>query len=91
MFTLISYDVVHDRRRQRLAKLLAGHGQRVQYSVFECELTSLQLTRLMREIGQIISPQCDSVRIYRLDEAAVGRIMIVGVGSVTQTPTHYRL
>ena len=91
MFTLISYDVVHDRRRHRLAKLLGGHGQRVQYSVFECELTSLQLTRLARDIERIINPECDSVRIYRLDDAAVGRIVIVGVGSVTRTPTHYRL
>ena len=35
MFTAVSYDVVDDKRRTRVLKLLRGYGTYVQYSVFE--------------------------------------------------------
>ena len=35
MFYLICYDVVNDRRRNRVSRLLEGYGLRVQKSVFE--------------------------------------------------------
>ena len=38
MIVLIAYDVTSDRRRSKIARLLANHGERIQYSVFECEL-----------------------------------------------------
>lgn len=42
MLYLISYDIAVDKRRTKIAKLLEGFGQRVQYSVFECDLTTKQ-------------------------------------------------
>lgn len=38
MFVVVSYDIVNDRQRQRLAKVLGDYGQRVQKSVFECRV-----------------------------------------------------
>jgi CRISPR-associated protein Cas2 len=35
---VISYDIPDDKRRKKIADLLEGYGQRVQYSVFECQL-----------------------------------------------------
>ncbi|MCA9742068.1 CRISPR-associated endonuclease Cas2, partial [candidate division KSB1 bacterium] len=38
MLLLVSYDIVDDKQRTKLAKRLQNYGQRVQYSVFECDL-----------------------------------------------------
>lgn len=89
MFTIISYDVVEDKRRTRVAKLLEGYGKRVQYSVFECDLNQQELRAVGRELRSLIDLNTDSVRCYRLDEAAVQRIAIYGIGKVTTQPTHY--
>ena len=38
MFYLVCYDIVSDRRRNKVSKLLEAYGLRVQKSVFECVL-----------------------------------------------------
>jgi len=38
MLILVSYDIPNDRRRVKIAKTLEDFGDRVQYSVFECDL-----------------------------------------------------
>lgn len=89
MFTVVSYDVVCDRRRARLARLLNGRGRRVQDSVFECDLSREGLARLHTEALALIDATCDSVRCYVLDRAAVRQIVVLGVGEVTREPAYY--
>jgi len=45
---VVSYDIVDDKRRTKLAKKLCDFGKRVQYSVFECDLDedSLRIYRI---------------------------------------------
>ncbi|HDG96778.1 MAG TPA: CRISPR-associated endonuclease Cas2, partial [Desulfobacterales bacterium] len=40
MFYLVCFDIVDDRTRQRVVKVLKGYGHRVQKSVFECSKLS---------------------------------------------------
>lgn len=89
MFTIISYDIVQDRRRTKVMKLLKGYGTRVQYSVFECDVTTPQLNTLVAEIRGLIDQHTDSVRCYLLDAAAVQRVRIMGIGRVTTDPLYY--
>ncbi|HWQ13976.1 MAG TPA: CRISPR-associated endonuclease Cas2 [Roseiflexaceae bacterium] len=89
MFTIISYDIVEDRRRTKVMKLLKGYGRRVQYSVFECDLSKKELEQVGRELRDIIDLNTDSVRCYLLDKAAVARIQILGIGQVTNEPIYY--
>lgn len=89
MFTIISYDIVSDKRRTKVMKLLKGYGTRVQYSVFECTLDGPRFTALGRKLLDLIDVNTDSVRCYRLDTAAVQRITIHGIGRVTTEPSHY--
>lgn len=89
MFTIISYDIVVDKRRTKVMKLLQGYGTRVQYSVFECYLNVQQLDRIGRELRNLIDLDTDSVRCYVLDEAARKRIRIVGIGQVSIDPPYY--
>ena len=89
MLTLISYDVVIDKRRTQVMKYLLGYGSRVQYSVFECDLTAEQFATVQRDIARLIDGQTDSVRCYRLDAGAIKQIRILGRGQVTTLPPYY--
>jgi CRISPR-associated protein Cas2 len=86
MFTVISYDIVDDKRRIQLMKLLKGYGSRVQYSVFECYLRPAQRRKLQGHIEKLIDTQVDSVRFYQLDVRAVANITVLGVGQVSDDP-----
>ena len=86
-FFLVSYDIVPDRRRTKLAKLLEGFGSRVQRSVFECDLTPPQFALLHGRITKLIKPdEGDSVRIYRLCISCVKTVEIHGPGVLETTP-----
>lgn len=68
---LISYDVRTDdeagrRRLRRVARVCRDWGQRVQYSVFECELDPAQWARLKARLLAEIDPERDSLRFYFL-------------------------
>lgn len=89
MFTIISYDIVEDRRRTKLLKLLKGYGTRVQYSVFECDLTAAQLVTALGEIRNLVDLTTDSIRCYQIDQADVRRIQILGIGRLTTDPLYY--
>ena len=68
MNILITYDVDTTtkegaRRLRRVAKACVDYGQRVQNSVFECELSEAQLCLLRYRINEVIDRMNDSVRI----------------------------
>ena len=60
-FFLVSYDIVNDKRRSRIAKLMLGYGERIQYSVFCCQLNQREILRLQEDIKQIIHTDEDQV------------------------------
>lgn len=82
MHYIISYDIPDDKRRTRLAKLLEKNGIRVQYSVFECELTHGQFAGLRRDIEYLLNFEEDNLRIYRLCADCADAIERVGVKGV---------
>lgn len=65
-WVIIAYDVVASRRRYRLAKLLAGYGFRVNYSVFACQLTKREMAGLVRQAAAVIDAAEDSVLYFEL-------------------------
>lgn len=73
MLIIIAYDVSTDtqagrRRLRRVAKVCEGVGQRVQKSVFECQVDQAQYEELERRLLDEIDPDCDCLRLYRLTE-----------------------
>ena len=71
MMVLITYDVetltrAGQKRLRQVARACQDYGQRVQNSVFECIVTESQFTTLKHQIQQIIDPETDSVRFYRM-------------------------
>ncbi len=91
MFYLVSYDIPDDRRRTRLAKTIKDFGDRVQYSVFECNLEGNLLDQMIHRIEKIVDLKEDSVRIYALCGACERVIRIIGTGEVTRDQEVYIL
>lgn len=74
MLVIVCYDVNTEtregrRRLRQVAKACEGVGQRVQKSVFECQLDLALLEALERKLLSIIDVQTDCLRIYRLAES----------------------
>lgn len=78
---IVSYDVVSDNRRARLAKFLVGFLDRVQKSVFEGQIDDRQLARLRAGLVRRVDPDVDSVRIYLVCQRCVASTEVVGVGA----------
>ncbi len=79
MLVLITYDIstleVADRRRLRkVAEACQNYGQRVQKSVFECQVGQKEWVLLRTDLLSLFESAKDSLRFYFLDEAAVQRI-----------------
>jgi CRISPR-associated protein Cas2 len=73
MIVLVTYDIqtldkAGQRRLRRIAKACVDHGQRVQYSVFECKLTPALWIELRGKLLSLYNPDTDSLRFYFLGE-----------------------
>lgn len=71
MLVLVCYDVSTEtkqgrRRLRRVAKVCESTGQRVQKSVFECQLDVAKFEALERELLAEIDLTEDCLRIYRV-------------------------
>lgn len=90
MMVLVSYDVsMVDRkgakRLRRIAKICQNHGQRVQYSVFECIVDPAQWTAMRKQLLDVMDEEQDSLRFYFLGANWKRRVEHVGAkGSIDQ-------
>jgi CRISPR-associated protein Cas2 len=84
VYILICYDVSTvtpegRRRLRRVARLCKDYGQRVQQSVFECDVGEPQWAALRPALLATFDPGQDSLRFYRLGEDPCGRVEHHGV------------
>lgn len=84
LFYLISYDIHCHKRRKKVSDLLEGYGKRVQYSVFECVLTTRKYHELKRRLSPHVNCQEDSLRFYPLSAHTLGSVDVWGGESITQ-------
>ena len=66
---LIAYDVSDDKRRTRIFKTLMGNGDHVQFSVFFCDLSDVELMRLKGSLAEAVNHRQDQVIILDLGPA----------------------
>jgi len=71
MMVLVSYDVATSdrlgaKRLRRVAKICTNHGQRVQFSVFECIVDPAQWVVMRKQLIDAIDDSRDSLRFYFL-------------------------
>jgi CRISPR-associated protein Cas2 len=85
-FYILAYDVVEDRRRTKLARVLESLGERVQESVFEAYLTQAELDKLLKKVKKLLKADEDSLRVYLLCSACREKVRTEGRGKVTPAP-----
>ena len=83
MFVVVAYDIADDRRRNRVATILSDYGERVNFSVFECEFkNSTELEVLKSKLKRKINAKNDHVRYYPICKKCRARISVQGYGKI---------
>lgn len=85
MITLITYDITEPRRLNNLRFFLKEYGLRTQKSVFECDIDDIALRRIRAYCRDNLDLEKDSVRIYKICNRCINKVVISGRGlKVTQ-------
>lgn len=79
MLIIVAYDVSTEtkegrRRLRRVAKVCESTGQRVQKSLFECQVDLMQYEELERRLLAEIKADEDCLRLYRITEPTELRV-----------------
>ncbi|NDG74534.1 MAG: CRISPR-associated endonuclease Cas2 [Synechococcaceae bacterium WB8_1B_136] len=77
-YWVVAYDSPSNKRRARIAQLLEGYGQRVQWSVFECRLRRDEVQGLLRRLQRLIHHEEDSLRLWPIPDRSWGRLVHMG-------------
>ena len=89
MLVVISYDIEDDKTRTKLAHKLKDFGMRVQYSVFEADITEKELDKLNKMLAKVKLVKNDSVRLYQFCESCYKKIKIWGTGEISRDKEYY--
>ncbi len=84
MLVLITYDVNTEteagrRRLRKVAKQCVNYGQRVQNSVFECQVDSTKYRQIKAILEDIIDKEKDSLRFYNLGDKYKNKVEHLGI------------
>ena len=84
MLVLITYDVntqtaAGRKRLRKVAKQCVNYGQRVQNSVFECQLDSTKYRQVKAILEDIIDKESDSLRFYNLGDKYKNKVEHIGI------------
>jgi CRISPR-associated protein Cas2 len=89
MLVIVTYDIPDDRRRDRLATFLEGHGRRVQKSVFECFLSLTEMKKLHDKVKRQVKPAEDNVRFYWIASDSIAKTLTIGSDLPEPPPKMY--
>lgn len=83
MLVLITYDVNTEnaagkRRLRQVAKQCVNFGQRVQNSVFECNMDAAKCKEVKAILERIIDKDVDSLRFYYLGDKYKNKVEHIG-------------
>jgi CRISPR-associated protein Cas2 len=67
---IITYDISDPKRLRGVARTLEGYGVRLQFSVFECLLDSMRLSKAKTALAEIIDSTEDQVLFIALGPEA---------------------
>lgn len=79
---LVCYDICNPHRLAKVGKTMRGFGDRVQYSIFECRFTRMDLIKCQQRLSDIINVREDQVMFVNLgpsDGRAERVITAIGV------------
>jgi len=73
---IVAYDVADDRRRDQVSTLLSRRGWRIQFSVFEVELSSGEFAELVDDITACMDELADRVHLFPACKCSAKRVML---------------
>ncbi len=77
---IVSYDITSDRLRNKVAKILLGYGKRVQYSVFECDISQELYGQMYKRLAALMAGSGEgNIRFYHLCGKCEKEIQEVGI------------
>jgi len=88
MFVVICYDIPDDKRRNKVGKLLEGYGNRVQKSVFECDLKPEFISLLKQRLARITKHE-DTLRYYSLCAQCLTKVEVINGPPVTHVQLYF--
>lgn len=75
---LIAYDIRDPKRLREVAKIMRGHGLRMQYSVFVCDLTAAERLSLWTSLLLVVDARVDCIACVELGERDSERFTFIG-------------
>lgn len=89
---LVAYDIRDDVRLRRVHDIVRSHGDRLQYSVFLCDLTPIERIDLKVALREVLNQHADSIVFIDLGEpdrqgSATIEFMGVSLPMPTNGPT----
>lgn len=78
MLYLVAYDICDPKRLRNVAKTCEDYGIRVEYSLFECDLSEDMFSSLWSELTESIDEEEDAILSYRICGACVREIESMG-------------
>jgi len=79
---VVSYDIMDQRRLQKVHKTMKGFGEAIHYSVFRCDLTGKGRVEMVAALTDLIKHDQDRIMILDLgptDGRADQRIEFLGI------------
>lgn len=85
---LVAYDIRDDVRLRRVHDVVRSHGDRLQYSVFLCDLTPMEKLALKTALREVVNQAHDSIVFIDLGEPdRPGSATIEFMGTAIPLPT----
>ena len=83
MLILITYDVNTETsagrsRLRKVVKQCVNYGQRVQNSVFECQVDAVKYREIKAVLEKIVDKDTDSLRFYNLGDKYKNKVEHIG-------------
>jgi CRISPR-associated protein Cas2 len=86
---IVAYDIADPKRWRRVFKLMKGHGEWVQLSVFQCRLTPRQHAELIALLDGIIHHTQDHIVLMDLGLADNVTPRVVSIGKAEFQPIEH--
>lgn len=77
---IVSYDISSDRLRNKIVKVLLNYGKRVQYSVFECDISQESFGQMYKKLTMLMADSEEgNIRFYHLCKKCEKEVQEIGI------------
>jgi CRISPR-associated protein Cas2 len=89
MKVIVAYDISDDGDRAKFSAALSTVGERLQRSVFQCDLTEQQLAQILRHANNLIDHTNDAVHVFPQCPTCTQEVRTVGVAHVPKAVEYW--